>query len=360
MAYYNSGPLDPNYDGFTLGVYEISIRVTPDPGESTTGINVRCYNSKTGEIARVSAEVEGTVESWCVEANEDTADVYVTYKIDALDTSPIQQPVSCAASGTLTTPIQTQTYDFSAGSGKYTTYAISKLRVGHLWASSESGAVGRITFTGETYPTTTQPLTSMYKHGGKTVYYGWIPSGAGLAGGEWTSISPVCNNGQFVSVNASSAAATAWTMIYGESVVGTYEFLVARFAIDLHDAGGTGPDSEWEDPGDEDEDGKPGDPPKVLNLYVWGALSGRHNDPLHDTSYSYLPTTNDAEANWGNGGNGGHGGGGGAGASTIVIGDFVTDKADSKFIFALTARHGYGSGGGAGAKGGDGCILIFY
>ena len=147
------------------------------------------------------------------------------------------------------------------------------------------------------------------------------------------------------------------------SVDGT--FLVARFAIDLHDAGGTvdpslGGGIDWIDPGDWETDWETGDPTHTLELDVVGALSGRHNDPLHDTSYSYTPEDQKPQAVYGSGGDGGHGGGGGGGASTVVVYKFATDKANSKEITALARRHGYGSGGGKGGKGGDGCILIYY
>lgn len=134
------------------------------------------------------------------------------------------------------------------------------------------------------------------------------------------------------------------------------DVLVARFAINLGDAGGyPGGGGDWTQPGDWNSD-----PTTTLNLSVNGALSGRHNDPLNDTSFSYLPADNTAEAGYGCGGDGGHGGGGGAGASTIIVRQFATNKANSKEILALTKRHGYGSGGGKGGKGGDGCILIYY
>ena len=130
--------------------------------------------------------------------------------------------------------------------------------------------------------------------------------------------------------------------------------LVARFSIDLTEAGGSGTGSDWNNPGDG------GDPSYTLELTINGALSGRHNDPLHDPSYSYVPADQDSKKNYGCGGDGGHGGGGGAGASTIIVKNFATDKAGSKIINAYAKRHGYGSGGGKGGRGGDGCILIYY
>ena len=99
---------------------------------------------------------------------------------------------------------------------------------------------------------------------------------------------------------------------------------------------------------------------RTLYITVTGALSGRHNDPGKDPSYSYLPAEKNTIADYGCGGDGGHGGGGGAGASNVVVYKFATDKADSKEITAITKRPGFGSGGGKGGKGGDGCILVYY
>lgn len=132
--------------------------------------------------------------------------------------------------------------------------------------------------------------------------------------------------------------------------------LIARFAINLGDAGGyPGGGGGWTQPGDWNPD-----PTTTLHLTVNGALSGRHNDPLNDTSFSYVPADKATVKDYGSGGDGGNGGGGGAGASTIIVRQFATNKANSKDILALAKRHGYGSGGGKGGKGGDGCILIYY
>ena len=126
--------------------------------------------------------------------------------------------------------------------------------------------------------------------------------------------------------------------------------MVARFAIDIADAGGSG----WIEPGDT------GGKSSTLRLTVTGATSGRHNDPLEDPSYSYVPADKATVKDYGCGGDGGHGGGGGGGASTIIARRFGTDKAGSHEVITIARRHGYGSGGGKGGKGGDGCILIYY
>ena len=116
----------------------------------------------------------------------------------------------------------------------------------------------------------------------------------------------------------------------------TDEVMVGRFAIDLGDAGGVGPGSDWTDPGDYDEDWEEGDPTQTLYVEVIGALSGRHNDPIVDPSYSYIPADKDTVKDYGCGGDGGHGGGGGAGASTVVIHKFATNQANFKEV--TTAR----------------------
>lgn len=93
---------------------------------------------------------------------------------------------------------------------------------------------------------------------------------------------------------------------------------------------------------------------------ISSSRSGRHNDPLKDTSYSYLPSQPVVPKSYGKGGAGGNGGGGGAGASTIIV-----YSNDSESLFTLQVNtiiqgHGYGSGGGKGGDGANGCILVFY
>ena len=153
------------------------------------------------------------------------------------------------------------------------------------------------------------------------------------------------------------SACIAWSMIFSANAE-EKETLVARFAIDLEDAGGDGPGSDWTDPGDYDPDWEEGEPTHTLYVEATGALSGRHNDPIVDPSYSYIPADKDTVKDYGCGGDGGHGGGGGAGASTVVVHKFATNQANSKEVTAIARRHGYGSGGGKGGKGGDGYILI--
>lgn len=149
----------------------------------------------------------------------------------------------------------------------------------------------------------------------------------------------------------------------------TYQVMVARFPINIRDAGG-GPEGSdpswgsdvniWDEPGDVDYDREPDEPTRTLHLMAQGATSGRHNDPIVDPSYSDIPNPKDTVKADGNGGDGGDGGGGGAGASTLVTRPFGTGKADNKEIILHSRRHGYGSTGGKGGKAGDGCILIYY
>ena len=103
-----------------------------------------------------------------------------------------------------------------------------------------------------------------------------------------------------------------------------------------------------------------GDTQTTLVFKAFSGLSGRHCDPMQDTSFLHHPSARSEQPDYGSGGYGGHGGGGGAGASTVVIYKFNSGKADSVEQIAIAKRHGYGSGGGAGGRGGDGCILIFW
>ena len=148
-----------------------------------------------------------------------------------------------------------------------------------------------------------------------------------------------------------------------------WERIVARFPIILKNAGGGPQGSDpswgsdvdiWDEPGDVDYDWEPEEPTKTLYLIGKGATSGRHNDPIVDPSYSYVPKSKDTVKSEGNGGDGGNGGGDGAGASTLVTRPFGTGQADNKDITLHARRHGYGSTGGKGGKAGDGCILIYY
>ena len=355
MAYTNSGELSPGAS-YQLGEYTISLTATPDPGESTTGINVRC--DKGEERARVATEVTGTVESWHVEANDTTADVYVTYKPpEALPT--VNYAITSACSDTYAHPSGVDVTDnFDAGVAVcMATYITNSSGTG--WTTIFA-AEFPFTVRRQSTDRTSGTYTAVSATWGEKTYY-YTSHGWNIDPTKPYSITcTVPINNYYAGFDIAKIAAG---MLYGSSGGGEQTELVARFAIDLHDAGGTGPGSPWNDSGDYDESHDPDDPTEprtTLNLTINGALSGRHNDPLNDTSYSYVPADRAAQTVYGSGGDGGNGGGGGAGASTIIVRKFGTDKADSKNLVCKPKRHGYGSGGGAGAKGGDGCILIFW
>ena len=133
------------------------------------------------------------------------------------------------------------------------------------------------------------------------------------------------------------------------------EVLVARFAINLYEAGGTGSAGTangWDDPGDHDDNRDPGEEPTTLFLRITGASAG-----AHDTE---APPAPEQQQVYGSGGNGGNGGGGGAGASSVIVYKFPTERADKKEITAIARGAGVGSKSSPGGKGGDGCILIFW
>lgn len=353
MAYNDSGSLSPDSAyGYNLGAYNFNITVTPDPGESTTGINVRCRNTKTQETARVSSEVQGTVKSWRVEANDTTADVYVTVKkarkTDDKTSSDIPIPIHVAHGQVMMgTPSPLGEYS-PVFIFEYENLVVMSLNLnyGVIFCSKESG-VGKRGFNQWRTPTEEELVNvnvrSTYTHNGKTVYFYVFNSGYIM------NSSTAKTNDAVYEYVGNDPSRVAWTAIYGTDVIeydGEEEILVARFEIDLETADG-GPDGSWEEPGDT------GDPTYTLNLSVTGATTGTH-DALS------FPSDNTTEKGYGCGGDGGHGGGGGAGSSTVILYEFATSKAGNVVQEAFTRPPGAGSGGGKGGKGGDGCILIFY
>lgn len=340
-------PVDNMY---VLGDYHFALERTSVPGSTNDKIEAICTKLNESKSARKSIQVPSStqIDGWYVEANETEASVYVKIK----QTVPL---------GEVTYPFP---YNTGGGSGYSKTgkaYAIysapyvahrktDNYHIQYCLAAGESGVVGHVTDSTEAGRKTEYdiPLTSTATYNGKTVYYtvsnpgttGYYSKGVG-------SMDPPSL------VGSPNWGGIAWMMVYGGTVEDS-DKLVGRFAIDLEDAGGDGPDSDWDDPGDG------GDPTYTLYVTVTGALSGRHNDPIVDPSYSYIPADKDTVKDYGCGGDGGHGGGGGAGASTVVVHKFATNQAGNKEITALARRHGYGSGGGKGGKGGDGCILVYY
>ena len=323
MAYKDSEELQAD-ERYSLGDY--SFRVERSAGTSSGYDKFEAICTKGGKNARKSIQLPSTVKmiGWYVEANSDTADVYVV----------VGQR-------------ETEVRDVSLGE-------VGSFEWTYQWGNSASywpniavyaDFPARVYFSGLDAQTSS-PITLSY-YAAKDIYIGDID-----LNGQSTSpiYGPVSK--QFPPYDLYPQGHAS------EDAEKTY--LVGRFAIELQDAGGDGPGSDWDDPGDYDPDWEPGEPTHTLNIEIDGALSGRHNDPLNDTSYSFLPADKATVKDYGCGGDGGHGGGGGAGASNIVVYKFATNRANSKEIVCKPKRHGYGSGGGKGGKGGDGCILIYY
>ena len=361
-----------NYDNllelgetYTLGEYTFTVTATTIPQTGLIDVIARATGPQ-GKIGAKTKQISAgsEIKGWYVEANDTTADVYVATHIE-VPSVPHASTAVIKGSGS---EDEERNYSIDV-SGEITTYVDGNYRE-VLGASSESGG----TLTGRTTDSVrTTPLNSSYTLNDKTVYYG-IDSNTHthpvvVAVPRAESIEP--NN------------LVAWGMVYG-AYTSNDSKLIGRFAITAQEAGATagtgGEENGWEDvddgqepiypgepgyPDPEDPD-YPGDdmpyfpPSKTLTVTINGALSGRHNDPLNDTSYSYIPADQIAQTQYGSGGIGGNGGGGGAGASTIIVRKFATRKADSKTFVLKPKRHGYGSGGGKGGKGGDGCILVYY
>lgn len=320
MAYTRSADM-PISQSYTLGKYTFSVQTTVDGDRRI--IQGHCSGPDGTAAHGVSVATDIRVKSWYLRANDTTADIHVN--IVFRDTTIRDVFLSDVGSFG---------YSYTSGSGTY-------------WPNIAVYAdfPARVSFSGLNAQTAS-PITLSY-YAAKDIYIGDID----LNG---SSPSPIYGpvSSQFPPYDLFPQG---HAMEQHESTR-----LVARFAIDLSDAGGTGEDSDWNDPGDEPDDWEPEDPTYTLNLEVVGALSGRHNDPLNDTSYSYMPRDNETTRPYGCGGNGGYGGGGGAGAANVVVFKFATSRANSKEIVAKAKRHGYGSGGGKGGKGGPGCILIYY
>lgn len=357
MAYKDSGEI-ANNSNYALGDYSFRIERSSVPGSTNDKIEAIC--TKDGKNARKSIQVQSSTQmlGWYVEANETEASVYATVKVKSKlppGSASYPLPITSGPSGSMQRDDGgSHQMEFSSGSGVMTYNAADIGQNGWnlIAASSESGAVIRRYWSSQSgiY----RSLDQVYTFDGRTVYYTTESDSSGTSA-KIISLSPMYDH-----YNASGVM--AWLMIYGDSSGEDIikEIMVGRFAIDIEDAGGVGPGSDWIDPGDYDPDWEPEDPTHTLYVTIAGALSGRHNDPIEDPSYSYIPADKDTVKDYGCGGDGGHGGGGGAGASTVVIHKFATNQANSKEVTAIARRHGYGSGGGKGGKGGDGCILVYY
>lgn len=347
MAHNSSGQLSPSRT-YTLGEYTFRFSAQYDSYEDQT--HVLCHASNGTSNAQKGKDFAGVrrVLSWKVEAEDKTADVYATFDGNYIDTNPINRPIPSAASGSAISSDLNHGYSFTTGTGLLTNVYVDARHLLHLYASASPGTVMTCTYNGHFDYTRT--LSSSFTHNGKTVYYCYE------IGASWTNpvttLYPVCNGGAHLgsSISQQCAARVCWIMIYGEPEEGFSDKLIARFEIDIAEAGG----GTWDDPG------STGEPSKTLHITVTGALSGRHNDPLNDTSYHYTPSDREQADVYGSGGVGGSGGAGGAGASTVIIYNCATDKAGYTEEIAIAKRHGYGSGAGKGGKGGDGCILVYY
>ena len=334
MATKDSEELKTN-ERYPLGGYSFRIERSSVPGSTNDKIEAICTD-KDGKNARKSIQVpsSSTIDGWYVEADETEASVYVVV----------------SGSGGINAILSVADGDYlgreSAPEGFRCT---STPNVG----LSEQGATVYLTqYNGYVY---SAKCTSNV--------IGFMPATEGhSSSGIWISANK-SDYFHYEGVRYTTGIPISTVDPEGKSINEidiSGVRLVARFAIDLEDAGGDGPGSDWIDPGDYDPDWEEGDPTHTLYVTVTGALSGRHNDPIVDPSYSYIPADKDTVKDYGCGGDGGHGGGGGAGASTVVVHKFATNQANSKEVTALARRHGYGSGGGKGGKGGDGCILVYY
>lgn len=375
MAYKDSDELQTN-ENYALGEYSFRIERTSVPGSTNDQLTAIC--TQGGKNARKSIQIPSSqnTDGWYVEANENTATVYAVVRVNKgsdigsdLDTGNMPNPFavtnswSAVIGGDVPDPSYWTKWTYSASGALMACYYDSFPGwISVIFASSSSGAAVTVQgfYDGEPRDSTVYNATSIYEYDGKKVYYGGF-QGAYMY--EYGSSFNGPTNKLKYGFGLDAPGQVAWTMIYGTPSGTEYEtkqIMVGRFAIELEEAGGVGPGSDWNDPGDYDDGWEPGDPTYTLNVEIDGALSGRHNDPLNDTSYSYLPSDKATVKDYGCGGDGGNGGGGGGGASSIVVYKFATDKANWKEIVCKPKRHGYGSGGGKGGKGGDGCILIYY
>ena len=385
MAYKDSDELKAD-ERYPLGDYSFRIERSSVPGSTNDKIEAVC--TQDGKNARKSIQVPSSTQiaGWYVEANETEATVYATIQklvseemdsdLETLLPKPIPTTKDCnwsvpclrpgdGTEGTLTMRVT---------SGDPIAVIVEQIdgRETVFIASSTPSSVESITtyiWAGREHVLNKGFGTNQqYNYKGKTVYYNNNVANSSITSyfgkGDYSLPMPIVDIG---TDGFMGYWTDAWTMVYGTSVGDEYEteeILIGRFAVDIKDAGGVGPGGGtgggWTDPEDYDEDWEEGDPTHTLYVNVTGSLSGRHNDPIEDPSYSYIPADKNTVKDYGCGGDGGHGGGGGAGASTVVVHKFSTNQANSKEVTAIARRHGYGSGGGKGGKGGDGCILVYY
>lgn len=341
MAYKDSSEIATN-SNYALGDYSFRIERSSVPGSSNDKIEAIC--TKDGKNARKSIQIPSSanVESWYVEANDTEATVYVQIgdsfgPIDATDI-----PCNIPTDNSYLAPYRSnQIANTSFGWALF------------LGSIQQPAIVSATLYNNQLYVALLEPSSLL------GTYFNLSSEGGSFGAGNFSDKYVGIGSSNNTFFNIPSSQINPAGMGPTPSVEGGV-YMVGRFAINLEDAGGDGPGSDWIDPGDYDPDWEEGDPTHTLYVEVTGALSGRHNDPIVDPSYSYIPADKDTVKDYGCGGDGGHGGGGGAGASTVVIHKFATNQANSKEVTAIARRHGYGSGGGKGGKGGDGCILVYY
>lgn len=352
MAYKDSEELKTD-ERYPLGDYSFRIERSSVPGSANDKIESICTD-KDGKNARKSIQIPSSAEllGWYVEANGTEATVYANIKKNPTP-GPIPGPIPYVESFQTDNQPDYPYYDAAASIYSGARFVAGPRSRSNWYFIAAAENYGVCYF--EHYKTGsggTIGLNYSYTYNNKTVWYQ-------RSNAAWSS-SITCP--QISSIE--NAGPIAWMMVYGDDEEKDGEVIIGRFAIDIEDAGGVGPGGGtgggWTDPEDYDEDWEEGDPTHTLYVTVTGALSGRHNDPIVDPSYSYIPADKDTVKDYGCGGDGGHGGGGGAGASTVVVYKFATNQANSKEVTAVARRHGYGSGGGKGGKGGDGCILVYY
>lgn len=375
MASNSSGDLAPG-ESYTLGLYTFSISSQYDSSVDTTYIAADCSYGEDAGVKQTTVEDEVEIESWHVECSDDAADVYATVhevkrRSEYVDGSYYKTKSSIGQLFPITNASM-RTMGWEALSADAYLFPRKALAVNGMTGTSvyliseEPGAKNYkvVRKQSKAIPNTSprayeivdgsytasESLNNSITHDGETAYYLFLGTVWEYDyKGETLQVAPEGNERVADDIDEEMI----WSVLYG-STSDQYgdpeEVFVARFAIDIDDAD---PES-WDDPIDD------GDPEMVLKLTVRGALSGRHNDPIYDTSYSYTPADNPTEKDYGCGGDGGYGGGGGAGASTVIINKFATSQAGSHETYAYARRHGYGSGGGKGGRGGDGCIIIYW
>lgn len=356
MAYKDSEELKTD-ERYPLGDYSFRIERTSVPGSSNDKIEAIC--TKDGKNARKSIQVPSSTQllGWYVEANETEATVYVVVKGKKSEITGVNEPLNTVQihDGEIVVNPETGREYIWRIKGDSPYIAIDSIdMIAARTGPHVQNYDCRLEATWSTGSYYAFNISYSFTHEGQTVYYYHVTG----ANENWAY------PGISQSARFGNTEHTAWAMVFGNDSDEVREKIVARFAIELEDAGGVGPEGGigggWTDPGDYDPDWEEGDPTHTLYVTVTGALSGRHNDPIVDPSYSYIPADKDTVKDYGCGGDGGNGGGGGAGASTVVIHKFATNQANSKEVTAIAKRHGYGSGGGKGGKGGDGCILVYY